>query len=673
MRIKYMKRKLLAFAVGVFILLVIAIPQMDAVAKQSENAVDIMFLHDTHSHLNEYTTVKGTESVTVGGFSRIKTLINEQKEKNPDTLLLDAGDFSMGTLVQVVYEEEAAELRMLGELGMEATTLGNHEFDYKAEGLFNMMNSAMDSGDRLPSVLLCNMDWEAMHAEGLTQDQKLIWDAFESYGVKDYMVVEKNGVDIAILGVFGKDAEACVAQCPVIFEDSIEAVKETVAEIKAKEDVDMIVCISHGGTIEDEEKSEDEILAKEVPELDLIISGHTHTKLDEPIQHGDTYIVSSEEYGKYLGNLTMVPNGAGRWTIQKYELLEITPEVAEDALTQSVVDGFMALVNEKYLAQYGYTKDQVLCTNEVQFAPQNDLCVLHEEVSLGSIIADAYTYAVDCADTGDDTPVMVAVAPSGTIRDTYPLGDITIENVFNSFSLGIGEDGIPGYPLVSAYLTGKELKLAAEVDASISDLMTSARLYTDGLCWHYNPNRMILNKVTEVYIIDSQGKRIELEDDKLYRVVSDFYTSQMFGGVTDMSYGLLSVVPKFKDGTPIERYEDAVIKVDGKELKAWCAIAQYMQSFADTDGDGTPNVPQVYATKEGRKVVENSTAIGDLIKNPNKFTYMMVGIVVVLIVLLVLLYLWFRKISRKYGIITKVRRIKTIFNKIKRLIKKIKK
>jgi hypothetical protein len=128
-------------------------------------------------------------------------------------------------------------------------------------------------------------------------------------------------------------------------------------------------------------------------------------------------------------------------------------------------------------------------------------------------------------------------------------------------------------------------------------------------------------------------------------------------------------VPKFKDGTPIERYEDAVIKVDGKELKAWCAIAQYMQSFADTDGDGTPNVPQVYATKEGRKVVENSTAIGDLIKNPNKFTYMMVGIVVVLIVLLVLLYLWFRKISRKYGIITKVRSIKTVFNKIKRLVK----
>ena len=59
------------------------------------------------------------------------------KEENPDTLLLDAGDFSMGTLVQVMYEEEASEIRMLGELGMDAITLGNHEFDYKAEGLAN--------------------------------------------------------------------------------------------------------------------------------------------------------------------------------------------------------------------------------------------------------------------------------------------------------------------------------------------------------------------------------------------------------------------------------------------------------------------------------------------------------------------------------------------------------
>ena len=148
-----------------------------------------------------------------------------------------------------------------------------------------------------------------------------------------------------------------------------------------------------------------------------------------------------------------------------------------------------------------------------------------------------------------------------------------MEQVFNSFSLGIGADGVPGYPLISVYLTGKELKTAAEIDASVSDFMTTARLYSSGLNFTYNPNRMILNKVTDVYLDDGNGGRIELEDDKLYRVVADLYSGQMLSAVTDMSYGLLSLVPKYADGTPIEDFEDVIITENGKELKAWDAIA----------------------------------------------------------------------------------------------------
>ena len=82
--------------------------------------LDVMFLHDTHSHLNEFSTVENGKSQMMGGFAKIKTLINEQTEKNPDTLLLDAGDFSMGTLIQVLFEEEASEIRMLGNLGIDS-------------------------------------------------------------------------------------------------------------------------------------------------------------------------------------------------------------------------------------------------------------------------------------------------------------------------------------------------------------------------------------------------------------------------------------------------------------------------------------------------------------------------------------------------------------------------
>mgnify|MGYP002233796555 FL=1 len=104
----------------------------------------------------------------------------------------------------------------------------------------------------------------------------------------------------------------------------------------------------------------------------------------------------------------------------------------------------------------------------------------HKELNLGDIMADAYVYAVENSEYYDGDPVDVAVVPSGTVRDTYTKGDITVEDVYNSFSLGIGKDGVAGYPLINAYLTGKELKLVAEVDASISDFMTTARLYCSG-------------------------------------------------------------------------------------------------------------------------------------------------------------------------------------------------
>lgn len=645
-----MKKRTILSAVIVFLLATIVV--LGATASSDTKKVDVMFLHDTHSHLNPFATVEDGETQTLGGFAKIKTIINQQKAENPDTLLLDAGDFSMGTLVQVVYEEEASEIRMLGELGMDVTTLGNHEFDYKAKGLANMLNTAVASGEELPSLVVCNVDWDAMEEKGLTEDQKLLEAAFENYDVEEYIVVEKGDVKIAITGVFGKDSLDCVPNCPLVFENPVEAVKDTIEEIQEEENVDMIVCVSHSGTWEEDDKSEDEILAKSVPELDLIISGHTHTKLDEPIVHGDTYIVSAAEYGKYLGNLSMSQKSNGRWNMDSYELITVDTSIEADKETQEKVDGFMNMVDSKYLEKFGYTRNQVLCTNEIDFATSSDASALHTELNLGSIMADSYTYAVAKMSDSDPHPVDVAVVPAGVIRDSYAKGNITPENVFHSFSLGIGEDGIPGYPLISIYLTGAELKIAAEIDASISDLMTTARLYTDGLYWNYNPNRMILNKVTDVYLCDNDEKRVELEDDKLYRVVTDFYTSQMLGGVTDLSYGLLSIVPKFADGTPVERYEDAVIMTtEGTELKAWAAIAEYMTSFEDTDGDGVGNVPAKYAKEEGRKVVEDSKKIGDLLKNPNKFFFMIIGLVLVVLAILagivILIVKLVKKISRK--------------------------
>lgn len=620
----------------------------DSAPSYTDKEIDLLFLHDTHSHLESFVTLQDGQTATVGGFPRIKTLIQEAKADNPDTLVVDAGDFSMGTLVQTIFAGQSAELRMLGELGCEVTTLGNHEFDYRSQGLAASLKAAAESGDPVPALVLCNIDWETMEAEGLTEEQQLLKDAFAAYGMADYTVITKDAVRIAVFGIFGEDSLACAPTCVLKFKDASKAAAETVAEIKANENVDMILCVSHAGTNTDQQKSEDEILAKKVPEIDLIVSGHTHTALDEPIRHGDTYIVSCGEYGKNLGSLSMRQRADGRWEMTSYALLPITPEIEADTAAQERIDDFMASVGSDYLSRFGYTQDQILARNDVVFATSDDLYSIHTDHNLGNLLSDAFLYAVSKEDTGDSHPVDVAIVPSGCVRDTFPLGDITVADVFNAYSLGIGPDNIPGYPLISIYLTGAELKTGVEIDASLTDIMPSARMYMSGVEFSFNPHRLILNRVTDLYLTDGAGSRIEIQDDKLYRVVCDLYSGQMLGTVNSVSFGLLSVQPKFADGTPIENIEDAVITTNrGTEIKAWAAIADYIDSFEDTDGDGISDVPAYYHELHGRKVVEDSRNILDLIKNPNKYAVIIVlAVILVLTVLVLILVLIIKKIRK---------------------------
>ena len=103
----------IVLTIATLLLLVLDIPVTAAGTKK----VDVLFTHDTHSHLDSFSTIVDGQQKEVGGFAKIKTLMDEKKKDNPDTLVLDGGDFSMGTLIQTVYDTEAAELRMLGYLG----------------------------------------------------------------------------------------------------------------------------------------------------------------------------------------------------------------------------------------------------------------------------------------------------------------------------------------------------------------------------------------------------------------------------------------------------------------------------------------------------------------------------------------------------------------------------
>src|SRR5699024_3690574 len=111
-------------------------------------------------------------------------------------------------------------------------------------------------------------------------------------------------------------------------------------EMKKENDIDLIIALSHSGTSDNPKESEDEILAEKVPEIDVIISGHSHTVLPEPIISGDTTIVSSGEYGKNLGSLTISNDTEDKWQVDDYNLIPINEDIPEDPEIAKKIDDF---------------------------------------------------------------------------------------------------------------------------------------------------------------------------------------------------------------------------------------------------------------------------------------------------------------------------------------------
>lgn len=623
-----MKKRLFALFLSLLILCSVMTPAMAAPA---EDGLTILFTHDLHDHIMPAADEDGGE---YGGFARLMTLLEQERAaaKYP-VVTLDGGDFSMGTLFQAIYATHAHELRLMGAMGYDATTLGNHEFDFRASGFAQMLHSAVGSGEKLPALVEANYKPPA-------GDEQL-WNAWKEYGISDYAILERGGVKVAVFGLMGLDADECAPMSGMEWEPLADAAKRTVAYLEQNESPDFIVCLSHTGTWSGE--GEDYELAKAVDGIDVIISGHTHTTLNKPIQVNDTLIVSCGEYSKNLGVLT-VTKADGEVTVEDYRLVPVDETVKEDSGIAAQVQQFKDVVSQEYLADYGYEFDQVLATTEFDFTPFSRFGEEQAEDGLGNLIADSYIYAVKQAEGEDYVPVDFAVAANGVIRSSFPKGNITVADAFNVSSLGSGADGTVGYPLVSVWLTGAELKDVFEVDASVTPLMSGAQLYGAGMTWTYNTNRMIFNKVTECGQVLEDGSVAELEDEKLYRVVAGLYSAQMLGSVNAKSFGLLAVTPKDAQGNEITDFEAHIIhNPNGSEVKEWVALASYLEHLENISAD--------YFQPQGRKVVYASWNPIDLLKNANWITLLVLALVIVLILIIVLVIraIIRRRRSRRYG------------------------
>ncbi len=621
------RRSLYKLALVLIALLVLA-PDFTASAKEG---LTILFTHDLHDHLLPYEVLVNKEITTVGGYARLLEMINRERKHDPHLLLLDGGDFSMGTLFQTIFASDAPQLRIMGQMGYDVTTLGNHEFDFRAQGLAASLTAAKMSGDALPRLTAANIRFPLAADSRLSPSLQQLQSAMDNYPVEEYVILERKGIKIGIFGLMGRDAVSNAPMAEVEFEDYLAAAQRVTDVLATRENVDLIICLSHAGTSGRSPKTEDELLAKKVPAIDVIISAHSHTELREPLVVGDTIIGSGGEYGMNLGIMRLVRKGK-RWELQAYELRPIRANLPQNKALVDTITQYKSLVESKYLSRFGLGYDQVLARAPFSFTASFELGSEHKEEPLGSLISDAYIYAVQQAEGEEYQEIAAAIVPSGTIRGSFVKGDITTSHVFSVSSLGIGRDGIPGYPLVSVYLTGRELKTLCEVDASVAPIMGAAQLYTSGLVYTFNPRRLIFNKVTEVYLQKPNGTLEEIDDERLYRVVAGLYAGQMLPTVSAKSFGLLSLAPKDRAGELIEDFEEHIIldysQGEAREIKEWQALAAYLQSFAEIDG--VPSIPMQYSGAEGRKNVEDSLNPIALLKGPNRFSLVIYAVVAVL-------------------------------------------
>ena len=662
-------RRFSAFFLALLLAVLCVLP-VGAVAEgctQETNVTTILFTHDLHSHFLPQSTAEGGES---GGYARLKTVIDGERAMNPDALLVDGGDFSIGSLIQTLYTTQAAELRTMGAMGYDAVTIGNHEFDHKGVGFAEMLNSAKAAQTAAMGLLTDSQypprNLEAYQAQygPLTlalpalleanyapaddnPDRAFIRSAMEDYGVTDCVTLERGGVTYGLFGLMGVDSDECAPTSGFTRTDAAKAAKRCVETLKG-EGAEIIVCLSHSGTGDSLASSEDEELAKAVDGIDVIVSGHTHSTLAEPLVVNDTYIVSSGPYCQNLGSLTFSWDGSGEKRLLDYRLIPIDETVAEDPEIAGIVEQWKDMVGEAYLARYGLTYDEVLTHSDYDL--NTPASAVQENNGLGTLVSDAFLWADRTLNAAyADSPHTVSVTADGVLRANLPAGDLTAAMAFDVLSMGVGEDGTSGFPLVAVYLSGKELKAAMEVDASVTPIMPAAQLYMSGAEYRFNTNRMFFNRVYDAALTDvtfdesGTGNAYEIDDNALYRVVTGMYSAQMLGTVKSKSMGLLSLEPKQANGTPVTDFADCILyDANGNELKEWYALAAYLEQF------GEDGLPDRYADPaNGCKQVSDSFAPGQLLAGWNGITWVVLGIVLLILALILLLIRSLRRRIRR--------------------------
>lgn len=581
--------------------LIMAIISNGLTSQESKKLV-ILHTNDMHSRLDgfspssEYSPETLNDDKTVGGFSRLATILNNERMKDPGhTLTVDAGDFLMGTIYHYMEEYNGFQLPLMSGMGYEVVAIGNHEFDYGPEKLASVINLSGQEG-QLPQLLLGN----AVFDKDAAGDDHLE-ELFNENIIKRTTIIEKDGIRIGLFSLMGIDAdEVAPFAPPVKFSKQKRAAKQLVRELESQ-GCDLIICLSHSGVEKDkrgEWSGEDVKLAKKVKGLDAIISGHTHTRLDKPVMVKGIPIVQTGSYAVSVGRLELELKESGV-EVTGYSLIPVDDSVIGDTLVQEKIDHQKRLISAKLLEPLGYNVDDVIIESDFEVSCDEYGGNL-ENSNLGPMVADAiYSYVNSHGNKGTD----ISMVAAGVIRDNLVPGELTIQDIFRVMSLGSGSDTIPGYPLATVYVTGKELKSVVEILLVAYKSSPSNFCYYSGLEVDFNPDRGLLRKVRSIKIVkpDSSSSEVDFDKDnsQLYSITANSYMLEFIGIIKKTTFGLVNVVPKSADGSEITDMKTSIIDfdldVDGvQEGKEWIALARFLSGMEDSDGNGIANIDSFY-------------------------------------------------------------------------------
>ncbi len=249
----------------------------------------ILHTNDTHSRLEPFP-MDGGRNQGLGGIAARGELINKIRSEEEHVLLLDAGDIFQGTPYFNLYKGEP-EIKAMSAMKYDATTIGNHDFDAGMENLATQLTTHANF-----PMLIANYDFTGTPMENKTHPYKVFKKGKLKIGVFGISIEGRGLIPDSLFGA-------------TKYLDPVQKANETADRLKRNEDCDMIICLSHlGNQYKESNKVSDEVLAKETEHVDLIIGGHTHTFLDNPIVYknkkSDDVIVNQVGFaGIILGRL----------------------------------------------------------------------------------------------------------------------------------------------------------------------------------------------------------------------------------------------------------------------------------------------------------------------------------------------------------------------------------